>query len=87
VAVPFDARHVVLKDADARARERAAHALAVEPPVVIAEHGVDAERRAKVFELRGDLFGLDELAADHVLNHEVAEQEDEVGPQRVDLLD
>src|SRR5205085_7454660 len=60
----LDSHRSVLKHDYSNAFESARDAHAVEPPVVIAEHGVDAEWRAKVLQLGRYRLGLDERAAE-----------------------
>ena len=65
--------------------ERARDARAVQPPVVVAAHGEDAERRLDRAQPIGDRFGRDEPAAYDPLDHEVAEQQHEVRSCGIDL--
>ena len=82
-AVP-EARRFVVEDHDAGRAERARHARAVVPPVVVAEHGEDAERRAKWLQPGRRHLGLDPSPPDHPVHDEVPQQHHEVGPALVD---
>lgn len=69
----------IFDHADAVFFERAAHAIVIEPPVVIAEHGDDAGRGTKPAKLRGNRLRRNEAASDDTLNDQVAEYAHDVG--------
>ena len=74
---------LVVEHCDADAFEHRAHARAVEPPVVIAEHREHAERRRELAERACPVLRRDREMADHAVRHIVAEQQDQVGLGRV----
>ena len=51
--------------------------------VVVSGHGVDTERRAKVFQDRCRSFDRKVSPADHSGDHEVAGKQDQVGPRGI----
>ena len=59
----------------------------VVPPVVIAENGVHAERRPEIAQRLGPLLGRDRAGLELVAGGEVAQQDDDVGLERVGVLD
>ena len=88
MAVLADAGGVVLVDGDADALQHAAaehRALAgalrlqVVPPVVIAEHGMHAERRLELAQCFRPRLGRDGAGLELVAGGEIAEQHDDVG--------
>ena len=68
----------VFEDLNAGGPERALDARRVQPPVVIAQDGVDAERRVEVFQDRSDALRRNEAAAHDTLDDEVAEQHHQI---------
>jgi hypothetical protein len=83
---------VVLEHRQPGGLECGAHPRPVMPPVVIAEHGMDTERRAKLAERRAPVAHRDRPGVDPVeALDEVAEEHHQIGRQRVgrrdDLLD
>ena len=95
-AVLDEARDVVLVDGDAVALQHApaehgalARALGREvvPPVVVAEDGVHAERRLEPAQRLGPFLRRDGAGLELVAGGEVAEQHDDVGLERVGVLD
>lgn len=93
----LDSHGLVLKHVQTRPAQCTRDALAVVPPVVVPEHGVDAERRAQGPQLFGYRLRFDERAAEHAAalaalvrraaDDEVAGDEHEVGRLLVHTLD
>jgi hypothetical protein len=73
-----DRRRFVLQHADAGALEVAAHAGSIQPPIVVPEHGHDAVGRAQPGQVCGRRLRRDEPAEQHVVDDEVAQDDDEV---------
>jgi len=82
-----EVRDLVLEHPDAGRAQRGGDALAAVAPVVVAEHGEDAERGVQLAEPPRDGLGRHGRAAADVGVDEVAEQQDEVGGARVDRGD
>ena len=89
-----DVDRPVFEHRNSGVRQGLSHALAVIPPVVIAQHGVDAQRSVQLVQLRGGLFGLDEVASgkpaaapSRTTNDEIAQQYDQRGVFGVGALD
>jgi len=81
------AHRVVLEHGDAGGAQGGAHAGAVVAPVVVAQDGDDAERGPQCREAPGDGRGRDARTEAHLGVDVVAEEQDEVGPLRIDRRD
>jgi len=84
---PARVGRLVLEHRDPRVLQRGAHPGAVVVPVVVAEHGDDATRRAQGAEAGGDRPRRDRAAERDLGVDVVAEQEDEVRAACVDRRD
>ena len=78
---------VVFHDRHAHAVERAAHALDVVPPVVIAEDGIDAEPRLEAREFGRPGRMRHPLGDETVGGEIIAEDHDQVGAERIGGID
>src|SRR4029434_1213107 len=72
-------QHLVIQNLDAVRFQRAPHAWPVPPPIVIAEHRVNTEWRAKLSQKRTKHFRHYSTAHPTLSRHVVAEYDDHVG--------
>jgi hypothetical protein len=80
VPMPGLRDRLVLEDSNPGVRERGAHARAVEPPVVVAQHGGQAVACAQAGQPLCDRLRRYEAPAGPAADHEVAQQDHEVRP-------
>src|SRR5687768_14026551 len=84
---PVNAKGRFLDHPDPVLLERGAHARVVQPRIVVAEHGEDAEGRAQLAEAGRNLLWRNDASALHALDDEIAEDADQVRLRTIRLLD
>ena len=83
----FQMQRIVLQYHDASPFQGSPDAVAVEPPVMVAENGNHTERSFQAGEHRCGRFRLDPGTADDAVHDIVAEQQDQIGLAGIDPVD
>src|SRR2546423_13112435 len=72
---PYD---IIFQHSNADPIQGTHDALSVIPPIVISEHGVNAQSSAQTLQFVCDHFRLDKVSTDHILDHEITREQDQV---------
>src|SRR5215831_4648471 len=86
-AFKLDRMRLIFQNRDAHALHSLCDALAVVPPVVIAQNADDAQRRLQSFQDISDWLWFDELTTYNALNYEIAGDDNQIGMLSVCLID